>query len=238
MDASPNIKQIEAADLPAATRWFDVVAVAFVCLLLVSNVAAQKLIAIGPFTFTAGVVIFPISYIFGDVLTEVYGYARARRIIWSGLLANVFMAAVIALVIRLPPAPGWPLQREFAATLGNVPRIVLASIAGYLVGELMNSFVLAKIKVLTGGRKLWLRTISSTIVGEGVDTALFVTVAFVGVFPGELLVKTAVSGWLFKVAYEIAATPLTYGVVNYLKRQEGFDPFDRKTNFSPFRFGA
>jgi uncharacterized integral membrane protein (TIGR00697 family) len=194
----------------------------------VSNLAAQKLFQLGPATFTAGILVFPISYIFGDVLTEVYGFNRARRVIYSGLIANLFMAGVLWIAIQLPPAVGWNLQKEFAAVYSLVPRIVLASVIGYVAGELTNSFVMSRLKVITVGRHLWIRTILSTIAGQFVDTSLFVLIAFVGVFETGLLLAAMVSGWLFKVIYEAVATPLTYAVVGKLKRLEGIEHFDRK----------
>lgn len=219
-----------------ATKWFDIVAMAFIMVLLISNIAAQKLIRLGPFTFTGGIVLFPVSYVIGDVLTEVYGYARSRRVIWAGLFANIFMAAMVWIVVQLPPADNWHLQREFSTIFGLIPRIVIASVVGYFVGELANAYILAKLKLYTEGRWLFVRTLTSSLVGEGIDTGIFVVLAFGGVFPKSLLIATAFSGWFFKLAYEIVATPLTYLVVGLLKRQEGFDTFDRTTDFSPFRF--
>ena len=219
---------------PRAYKYFDILGMAFVACLLVSNIAAQKLFAFGSFTFTAGVLIFPLSYVFGDVLTEVYGYAKSRRVIWTGFACNLFLIAVLAVAVELPPARGWPLQEQFATVLGFVPRIVAASMLAYLIGEFANSFILAKMKIQTEGRHLWMRTIGSTVVGEGVDTIVFVTVAFAGVFPVDLLIRTAISGYLFKVAYEVAITPITYVFVTWLKRAEGVDHYDRDTNFNPF----
>lgn len=217
-----------------SSRYFDLVAITFVVALLVSNIAAQKLFAFGPFTFTAGILVFPISYIFGDILTEIYGYARTRRVIWAGFAANIFLILVIQAAVLLPPAEGWPFQEQFAAVLGFVPRIVLASIAAYWAGEFSNSFVLAKMKVWMKGRHLWMRTIGSTIVGQAIDTAIFATVAFAGVLPTPVIVKAIVSGYAFKVIYEAAITPLTYFIVHRLKRAEGIDVYDERTNFSPF----
>jgi uncharacterized integral membrane protein (TIGR00697 family) len=214
---------------------FPLVGILFVAVLIISNISAQKLFAFGPFTFSGGIILFPVAYIFGDILTEVYGYARARLVIWAGFASNILLAVVLWIVIQLPPAAGWPLQDEFAKVLGLVPRIVVASIIGYWTGEFSNSFVLAKLKVLMEGRMLWVRTISSTIVGEAVDTILFVVIAFAGVFPTGLLIQAVWSGYLFKVIYEVIATPFTYIVVGYLKRREGMDVYDRTTDFSPFR---
>lgn len=218
-------------------KYFDILGMAFVAVLLISNIAAQKLFAFGPFTFTAGIILFPVAYIFGDVLTETYGYAYSRRVIWMGFASNVFMAIIFSIAITLPPAAGWPFQAQFSNVLGFVPRIVAASMIAYVVGEFSNSYVLAKMKVWTKGRHLWARTIGSTLVGEGLDTAIFVLIAFAGVLPNRVLLSAGISGYLFKVLYEVLATPVTYAVVRWLKRVEGVDVFDEHTKFTPFRFG-
>ena len=220
----------------AEPRLFAVVGMIFVATLLISNIAAQKLFAFGTATFTAGIILFPVTYIFGDVLTEVYGYSRTKKVIWTGFLCNILMALVLWLSVKLPPAEGWPLQEQYATVLSLVPRIVLASILGYWVGEFANSYVMAKMKVWTKGKMLWSRTISSTFIGQFLDTLTFVLVAFAFVFESSLLTKTILYGWLFKVAYEILATPLTYAAVGFLKRYEGIDHYDKKTNFNPFKF--
>lgn len=206
----------------------------FVATLLISNIAAQKLFAFGSVTFTAGVLLFPLSYIFGDCLTEVYGYHRTRQVIWTGFACNVLLAAVLWIAIKLPPAKGWPLQKEFATVLGLVPRVVLASIIAYWIGEFLNSYVMARMKVLTKGRGFPARAICSTLVGQLLDTGAFVLIAFAFVFPAPLLLKTIIYGWLFKVGYEIAALPLTAVFVRWLKSYEGIDHFDTDTNFNPF----
>jgi len=213
---------------------FDLVAMIFVATLLISNIAAQKLFAFGSLVFTAGIIVFPITYIFGDILTEVYGYSRTRKVIWTGFICNAFMALVLWVAIKLPPAPGWPLQEEFAKVLGRVPRIVLASILGYWVGEFTNSYIMAKMKLLTKGRWLPARTISSTFVGQLTDSCTFVFCAFLFVFNISLILKTILFGWLFKVTYEIIITPITVLVINWLKRYEGIDHYDTETNFNPF----
>ncbi len=215
-------------------KYFDCVAVVFVAVLLISNIAAQKLFAAGPFVFTAGILVFPIAYIFGDVLTEVYGYQRARRVIWMGLLCNVLLVVVLQISIALPPADGWPLQEQFAAVLGYVPRIVVASVVAYWAGELSNSYVLAKMKVATGGAHLWARTIGSTVVGQAVDTTVFLAIGFWGTLPLKVLITALWSGYLFKVLYEVVATPATYAIVRWLKAREQVDVFDRSTHFTPF----
>jgi uncharacterized integral membrane protein (TIGR00697 family) len=216
---------------------YDCVLAAFVAVLLISNVASTKILLLGPFTFDGGTILFPLSYIFGDVLTEVYGFRRARRVIWAGFGATALMALVLALVQRLPAAADWPHQEAFTAVLGQTPRIVLASLVAYFAGEFSNSWVLSRMKVATRGRWLFARTIGSTLVGEGLDTLLFVVVAFAGVLPGALLWSIVVSNYVFKVGFEAAATPLTYLVVNRLKAAEGLDVYDERISYNPFRFG-
>ena len=206
----------------------------FVASLLISNTTSGKLWQLGKFTFPGGVLVFPLSYVFGDILTEVYGYARSRQVIWTGFAANLLMAFAYWAVITLPPASFWKNQDAFALTLGQVPRIVFASFLGYLIGEFANSFVLAKMKIWTQGRHLWTRTIGSTIVGQAVDTITFIGVSFGGVWPLKYLFVTAGSLYAFKVLYEIAATPITYAVVRFLKEKEQMNYYDINTNFSPF----
>jgi len=210
----------------------------FVAVLLISNVASSKIVKLGPLIFDGGTLLFPLSYIFGDVLTEVYGYARSRRVIWVGFVSALLLAATLAVVGWLPAASGWSGQDAYRAILGQTPRIVLGSLLAYLAGEFTNSYSLARIKVLTRGRFLWLRTIGSTLVGQAVDTGLFVVVAFAGVLSPELLASVVASNYAFKVAFEAAATPVTYRVVAYLKRAERVDHFDLDTNFSPFVLGV
>ncbi len=226
-------------------RWFFVITAIFITTLVVSNIIAVKLIQLGPFTLPAGVLVFPITYIFGDILTEVYGYAHARRVIWTGFLCNVLAVGAIWLAIQLPGAPYWRLiyfdnsasaQQAFAAVLGFAPRLLTASFIAYLVGEFLNSYVLAKMKIRTGGRFLWMRTIGSTIVGEGADSFLFIFLAFGGVFPVVALWETFLGQWVFKTSYEALLTPLTYGVVQFLKKSEGVDVFDYSTRFNPLKF--
>lgn len=182
-------------------------------------------------------IIFPISYIIGDVLTEVYGYARARRVIWTGFSALVFMAFMAWVVVSLPPAKGWPGQSSYEFVFGNSRRIVLASMIAFWVGEFANSYVLARMKIWTQGRKLWMRTIGSTVVGQGLDSLIFYPLAFYGLagWPPEQLVQVVVSQWLIKTGWEALLTPVTYAVVGTLKRREGLDVFDEGTDFSPFK---
>ncbi|MAG36576.1 MAG: transporter [Dehalococcoidia bacterium] len=213
---------------------FVVIAAVFVTTLIVSNIIAVKLIGVAGQVLPAAIIIFPISYIFGDILTEVYGYASARRVIWLGFACNLLAVAAIWLGQALPPAPFWADQQPaYESILGYTPRLLIASFIAYLVGEFLNSFVLAKLKVATAGRWLWLRTVTSTLVGQGLDSAIFITLAFVGQMAGGTLVQTVVTQWLAKSAYEAVATPLTYVIVRYLKRLEGEDLFDRDTDFNP-----
>lgn len=225
-------------------RWYTFIAALFVVTLVVSNIIAVKVVHIFGLFLPAAVILFPVAYIFGDVLTEVYGYGRARRVIWIGFFCN--LVAVIAIWIGglLPAAPFWSAgafktpesaQQAYKAILGFTPRLLLASFVAYLAGEFLNSFVLARLKVRTRGRFLWVRTISSTIVGQGADSAIFITMAFWGVFSPANVGLAILSQWAFKVVYETLATPLTYLVVNALKKAEQEDHFDRDTNFSPFR---
>jgi uncharacterized integral membrane protein (TIGR00697 family) len=217
-------------------RWLDLVTALFVTVLIVSNIASTKILVLGPFTFDGGTIIFPLSYIFGDVLTEVYGYRRSRRVIWIGFGCLCLTALTLGVVDALPPAAEWGLQDAFHAILGPVLRIVVASLAAYAAGEFVNAYILAKLKVRTAGRWLWLRTISSTLVGQAVDTSVFLVIAFAGVFTPDLLGLIFISNYVFKVGIEVLFTPLTYQVVNFLKQTEREDYFDRHTNFSPLAF--
>lgn len=217
--------------MPKSTRLLPVITGLFVTALLTANVIAVKLIIVAGVVLPAGVIIFPLSYLFGDVLTEVYGYATTRRVIWLGFGCNLLMVAAIWVGQQLPPAPFWTGQSAYAQILGFTPRLLVASFAAYLVGEFANSLILAKLKLLTRGRWLWTRTISSTVVGQALDSTIFITLAFAGT--GTPLGEVILAQWLFKSAYEIVATPLTYLVVNTLKRVERLDPFDDQTNFSP-----
>jgi hypothetical protein len=216
-------------------RYYDLVMAAFVTVLLSANViGAAKVAEIGGFTFGAGVLFFPISYLFGDVLTEVYGYARARRVVWAGFAALAFASFMSWATLAFPPAPGWPHQAAYETVFGATPRIVLASLVAYFCGEFCNSYVLAKMKVRTSGRLLWSRTIGSTIVGEAVDSAVFYPLAFLGAWPTDLVLRVTLSNYLLKVLWEAAMTPFTYRIVNFLKKAESEDYFDRSTDFTPF----
>ncbi|MCH8036177.1 MAG: queuosine precursor transporter [Proteobacteria bacterium] len=212
---------------------FIVLVALFVTCLIAANITAVKLIAVFGLLLPAAIVIFPVSYILGDVLTEVYGYRQARRVIWLGFLCNLIVVAVIWIGQMLPAAGFWDGQAAYERILGLAPRILAASFLAYLVGEFANAFVLAKMKIATEGRWLWTRTIGSTLVGQGLDSLIFIVLAFAGTMPLDALVGMVVTQWLVKSAYEAAATPVTYAVVGYLKRSEGVDVYDRDTRFSP-----
>jgi uncharacterized integral membrane protein (TIGR00697 family) len=214
---------------------FVSVAALFVTCLLTANIVAPKLIVVWGVAVTVGVIVFPVSYIVGDVLTEVWGYAVARRVIWLGFACNALMAVAIWLGGLVPPAPFWKGQAAYEEIFSHTPRIVAASFIAYLVGEFANSFVLARLKVATSGRWLWMRTIGSTLVGQALDTAVFITIAFVGTLPGGVLGSLIVGQWLVKVLYEIAATPVTYAVVAWLKSTEHVDTYDHHTDWNPIR---
>ena len=214
---------------------FVVVVALFITCLIAANIMIVKQVSVGALVLPAAIVIFPLNYIIGDVLTEVYGYQQARRVIWLGFLCNLVAVAAIWVGKILPAAPVFEAQSAYERILGSTPRFLLASFLAYLAGEFANSFVLAKMKVRTRGRWLWMRTIGSTLVGQGIDTVVVLTVAFAGVLPFSTLGTMILSHWLVKTAYETAATPLTYGVVGYLKRKEGIDVYDYGTDFNPLR---
>jgi uncharacterized integral membrane protein (TIGR00697 family) len=216
-----------------ASFWFVMIAALFVTCLLTANIIAVKFILLLGFLVPAGVIVFPLSYLFGDVLTEVYGYAASRRVIWLGFFCNLL--AVIAFTIGgfAPAAPFWHDQAAYNTILGYTPRLLLGSFVAYLVGEFTNSFVLARLKIATKGRWLWTRTIGSTLVGEGLDTLIFILIAFLGTLPTSALFQAILTQWIFKVLYEVVATPFTYWIVGFLKRKEGLDTYDYSTNFSP-----
>lgn len=242
----------EGAGTPAAVaardvmgghfRYYDFVMAAFVAIILLSNVLGAGKVAqawlpgVGYWPFGAGILFFPVSYVIGDVLTEVYGYARARRVIWAGTGAVLFMAFMSWVVVALPPAPSWGNQAAYETIFGQVPRIVLASVCAFWAGEFVNSYVLARMKLWTGGRMLWARTIGSTIAGEGVDSLIFYPLAFLGAvgWTTELVIQVLFTQWALKVAWEVLLTPFTYVVVGFLKRREGVDVFDEGTDFTPF----
>ena len=215
------------------STWFVLVVAVFITCLLTANIISVKLVSLWGLVVPAGVIIFPISYICGDVLTEVYGYRAARRVIWLGFLCNLLAVAAIYLGQVLPAAPFWQDQQAYETILGYTWRLLAASFLAYLIGEFANSYILAKLKVATNGRWLWSRTIGSTLVGQGLDSLVFVFLAFVGTIPLGAMISAIVAQWLVKSAYEALATPLTYLVVNRLKRAEGVDAYDRDTRFNP-----
>lgn len=205
----------------------------FIASLIAANIISVKLIDVLGNSVPAGVIVFPISYIFGDVLTEVYGYRQARRVIWLGFAANLLVVVAIWLAGIAPASGAFEAQTAYERILGFTPRLLAASFLAYLVGEFTNSFLMSRLKLLTAGRLLWTRTILSTFVGEGLDTVIFISVAFTGVLPGDLILRLMLSQWVIKVAYEVLATPLTYLVVGFLKRREGLDTYDRNISFNP-----
>jgi queuosine precursor transporter len=247
MNAPQRPMAVNASEIAGGQlRYYDFVMAAFVAILLLSNVLGAGKVAqvwlpgIGYWPFGAGILFFPVSYVIGDVLTEVYGYARARRVIWAGTGAVLFMAFMSWVVVALPPAPDWKNQAAYATIFGQVPRIVLASVCAFWAGEFVNSYVLAHMKLWTQGRMLWSRTIGSTIAGEGVDSLIFYPLAFWGAegWTNALVLKVLVTQWVLKVSWEVILTPVTYLVVGFLKRREGMDVFDAGTNFTPFRAGV
>jgi len=237
-------------------RYFDYMIAAFVAILLLSNlIGAAKLATWQGFTFGAGILFFPVSYVLGDVLTEVYGYANARRCVWTGFVALAFMAFMSTVVVAMPPSADWGCaasadpryasvlassnagticQSTYDSVFGSTWRIALASLVAFWCGEFVNSFVLAKMKVWTGGRMLWTRTIGSTVFGQAVDSAIFYPVAFLGIWETKSVLAVMVTNWALKVGWEVVLTPVTYAVVGFLKRREGVDVFDTDVNFSPF----
>ena len=227
-------------------RYLDALTTAFVVVLLVSNLIAQKICLLGPFSIggwslgpfavSGAVLLFPITYIFGDVFTEVYGYAASRRAIWLGFFGTALLYVIGAVVIALPSAPGWRNQQAFATVFGFIPRILAASLIAFWAGEFANSYTLARMKLLTNGRMLWTRTVGSTIVGQGVDTVLVITLTFGGIYSARVLVNIILTGYALKVGYEVIATPLTYLVINWLKRAKHADAFDSHEDFNPFSF--
>ena len=244
MREDPPLRIVAADEIGrGGFRHFDLVMTAFVAILLLSNVigagkrAVVTLPLLGAWPFGAGILFFPLSYLIGDVLTEVYGYAAARRCIWMGFAALLFMVAMAAIVVALPPDHGWTGQAAYEAVFGQVWRIVFASIAAFWVGEFVNAYVMARMKVATQGRWLWTRTVGSTVVGEGVDSLIFYPLAFAGAAGWTTLQvgQVLVTQWMLKVAWEVLLTPVTYAVVAWLKRAEGLDVFDTGTDFTPFR---
>jgi len=220
--------------VPPRFRYLDTLTIGFVVVLVVSNLIGPKICQVGPLLVSGAQLLFPVTYICGDVFTEVYGYAASRRAIWLGFFGMGLLAVMGQIAVALPPAAGWNDQQAFKTVFGLVPRFAIASLVAYWAGEFTNSYTLAKLKLLTGGRLLWTRTIGSTISGQLVDTVVVILIAFWGVATGPKMLLMIASSYGFKVVYETLATPLTYLVVNWLKRAEGANAFDRGTNFSPF----
>ncbi len=237
--SQPGLRTVEADEVgKGGFRYFDFMMTAFVAILLLSNViGADKAATLGGLKFGAGILFFPLSYLLGDILTEVYGYSRARRCVWAGFAAMIFLALMTFVVVKLPPAPGWSNQQAYELVFGQTGRIVLASICAFWAGEFVNAFVLARMKVWTGGRHLWTRTVSSTVFGQAMDSLIFYPLAFWDApgFTHGLVITIMVTNWAMKVGWEVLLTPLTYLVVGFLKRAEGVEVFDTYTNFSPFR---
>jgi uncharacterized integral membrane protein (TIGR00697 family) len=216
-------------------KYYDLIMAAFCTALLCSNlIGVHKVSTVFGFTFGTGILFFPITYLFGDILTEVYGYARSRKVVWTGFAAMIFASFMSWFVVTLPPAQGWMNQEAIETVFGQTPRVVAASLVAFFAGEFTNSFVLAKLKILTEGRALWLRTIGSTIAGEGVDSVIFYPLAFLGTWESSLVLQVMVSNYLIKVLWEVLMTPITYRVVAFLKKQEHEDFYDRNTDFNPF----
>lgn len=217
------------------SSFFVIISILFVSSLLLSNVITGKLILIAGMVLPGAVILFPLTYILGDVLTEVYGFQKARMVIWVGFLCNILMVGVFVLVLAIPSPEFFASESAFASVLGMTPRIVFASLLAYLAGEFCNSVLLSRLKIMTGGRLLWLRTIGSSLAGEGLDTVIFISLAFWGTMPAPVLGQMMLFQYLFKIAYETAVTPLTYWVVGYLKRREGFDNYDHGISYNPFQ---
>lgn len=216
-------------------KYLGTIGIFFVSVLLISNVASTKIIDLKWFTFDGGTLLFPLSYIFGDILTEVYGYKRSRKVIWLGFFMALLMSLVFMIVGVLPSAPEWGNQKAYDLILGMTPRIILASLVAYGFGEFSNSFILAKMKIWTKGKMLWARTIGSTLIGELIDSTIFILIAFWGILPGHLLLTLIISNYIFKTMIEVAFTPITYKIVKFLKEKENEDYYDNNTNFNPFK---
>lgn len=219
---------------PQQLRYFDILVALFVAVLLISNIASTKILSLWKFTFDGGTILFPISYIFGDILTEVYGFKRSRRVIWLGFVSAFLMSLTFFVVQILPPAADWQYQQAYENILGFVPRIVMASLIAYFAGEFSNSYVLSRLKIYTRGKYLWTRTIGSTLIGQALDTIIFCFVAFYGAIPGNVLWAVIISNYIFKCSVEICFTPITYVIVRSLKRKENTDVYDHGISYNPF----
>ena len=230
---SRNLNEATSRQAGGYSQAFVLITAVFITCLITANITAVKLVSAFGLVLPAAVIIFPISYIFGDILTEVYGYRQARRVIWLGFACNLLAVIAIWLGQVLPAASFWDGQAAYERILGYTPRLLAASFVAYLIGEFANSFVLARLKIVTRGRWLWTRTIGSTLVGQALDSSVFISLAFVGTIPFDSLATAIVTQWLAKSAYEAAVTPLTYAVVSFLKRREGLDTYDYGTRFNP-----
>lgn len=231
-----NTLRMEPTQSVTGSSYFLIIVAIYITSLISANLVAVKILELGPWVSDAGIITFPIAYIVGDVLTEVYGYAAARRVIWLGFICNALAVGVFQLAGAAPAEATWDGATAWSRIFDSTPRLLLASFCAYLVGEFVNSYVLARLKLLTNGRWLWTRTIGSTLVGQGFDSVIFVLIAFAGTMSGGLVRDMIVTGWVLKTAYEVFATPITYLVVNTLKRAEGVDTFDRDTDFNPVAF--
>jgi uncharacterized integral membrane protein (TIGR00697 family) len=215
-------------------KYLTTITAFFAVVLLISNIASSKLTSFWGLTLDAGTILFPLTYIFNDILTEVYGYRVSRRVIWIGFGTSLLASIVFIIVGALPPSPDWGNQGAYEAILGLTPRIVIASLFAYLIGEFSNSYILAKMKIKMGGKKLWVRTIGSTLVGQLLDSTIFILIAFLGVFPNQVIISLIVSNYIFKVGIEVLMTPITYKSVSFLKKKEGVDVYDMDTKWNPF----
>lgn len=217
------------------SNYFTIIGAIYVGALLISNIAAQKLIPIGPFIFTGGALLFPLTFILNDLLTEVWSYKKTRIIIWTGFACSLFMSLFLYLIVKLPPAPGWEFQEAFETTFALVPRVVLASLSAYFCGEFLNSYVLSKMKLKNKDKKMGVRFILSTVVGDAADTVIFAAIALYGIVPNEVLITTMWSGYIFKVVYEIVILPISVPFTRWIKRKANSDAYDINTNFNPFK---
>lgn len=217
------------------SKFYQFISALFVTCLIISNIIAVKIGAFGSYFLPVAVILFPITYIIGDILTEVYGYSAARRAIWTGFACNLVAVIAIYIAMKIPSAPFFENQKAFEQILGFAPRLLAASFIAYLVGQFANSVVLAKMKIKTNGKHLWMRTIGSTIVGEGLDSLIFISLAFYGVMPTSAIGGLIITQWIFKTLFEVVLTPVTYSVVGYLKKTEQIDVYDKDTSFNPFK---
>ncbi len=222
------------SELSVSTSYLAITSLFITCL-LITNIVAGRLVQLGGMTLTADLFLFPITYIFGDILTEVYGFKRARLTIWLGFGANLLMALVFMIVVTLPSPSFWEFESAYTTVLGFAPRIVLASLCAYFMGEFTNSAILSRLKIVTAGKWLWTRTIGSTLVGQGVDTLVFMGIAFAGLYSTDIFMGMVFVQYGWKVAYEVLATPLTYAVVRFLKQKEGIDTYDHGVHYNPFK---